>query len=90
MNTNDIKEMIIDNGYEDIIIFENPGYESAFIGISEDNRAVYDFDRMVEYLCENDGMEPMDAIEFIEYNTIRACGYMGENYPIIVRPLIEF
>lgn len=88
MTNDELKEMILDNGYDDIIIFSNPGYETAFIGISEDNRAVYDFDRMVEYLQEHDDMDEIEAIEYIEYNVIHDAGYTGENYPIIVRSLI--
>lgn len=87
LNTeNDIKELIADYEYEDITIFSNPDYASAFIGISEDNRAVYDYDKMVEFLMDKDGMTDIEAIEFIEYNTIRSLPYF-ENAPIIVHSL---
>ena len=35
-------------GYEDIMLFANYSYDDAFIGVSEDGRAVYDFDKMVD------------------------------------------
>ena len=38
---------------------------------------------MVEHLMEEDEMEEEEAIEFIDYNTIRALPYMGDNVPII-------
>ena len=79
----DVRQLIEDREYEDIVIFSNPSYASAFIGISEDNRAVYDFDLMVEYLIEEEGLNDMDAIEFIEYNCIRSLPYY-ENSPIII------
>ena len=80
---NDVKELIADYEYEDVIIFSNPDYASAFIGVSEDNRAVYDYDKMVEFLVNEDGMSVPEAIEFIEFNTIRALPYY-ENAPIIL------
>lgn len=40
------------------------------------------------------GWDCDDAVEFIEYNTIRACPYMGERAPIVMRAIpqemIEF
>lgn len=84
---NDVKELIANYEYEDVTIFSNPDYASAFIGISEDNRAVYDYDKMVEFLMNKDGMTDIEAIEFIEFNTIRALPYF-ENSPIIVYSLI--
>ena len=88
MTENDVKKLIEDFGYENVLIFSNPDYASAFIGVSEDNRAVYDFNKMVDYLMEVDGMEEIEAIEFISYNTIRALPYFGEDAPIIIYPMV--
>ena len=84
---NDIRELITDYEYDDVVIFSNPDYASAFIGISENNRAVYDYDKMVKHLIDKDCMTDIEAIEFIEYNTIRALPYY-ENAPIIIHNLI--
>lgn len=82
---NKVRELLLEEGYEDVVIFENFSYDTAFIGVSEDNRAVYDYDKMIEYLVEVEGFEDeTEAIEWIECNTIRALPYM-ENAPIIVR-----
>lgn len=83
---NDVRELIEDYEYEDVVIFSSPDYASAFIGISEDNRAVYDYDKMIEFLMSKDGMTNIEAVEFIEYNTIRALPYF-ENAPIIMYKL---
>ena len=69
-------------GYPDAIIFE--GYEDAFLGMSHDGRAIYSYDRMIEYLIEHDGMSYTDAIEWIDFNTIRAIPYFGSNAPIVL------
>lgn len=85
---NDVKELIEELGYEDVIIFSNPSYASAFVGISEDNRAIYDYDRMVGYLMEVEGWSDVEAIEFIEYNSIRSLPYY-RNSPIIMYRLLD-
>lgn len=86
MTNNELKETIIDNGYEDILLFESPSYTDAFIGISHDNRAIYDFDKMIECLMQEDEFDETEAIEFIEYNTLRALDYY-DNAPIVLYKL---
>ena len=77
-------ELLEDHGYEDVVIFENFGYDGALIGVTHDNRAVYDYDLMVEWLMETEGFSYEEAVEWIDYNTIRALPYAGENAPIIM------
>ena len=60
------RELLNEMGYEDLVVFENPSYDSAIVGVNEDQtRVVYDFEKMVGYLMENDDMEYEDAVEFI-------------------------
>lgn len=80
-------ERILDAGYEDVKYLIDYSYDDALIGITVDNRAVYDFDKMVEWLMNNEEFEMDEAIEWIEYNTIRAIPYMGDGAPIIMYPL---
>jgi hypothetical protein len=82
-------ERLSELGYEGVIVFENYGYDDALIGVTEDNRAVYDFDKMVDWLVEKEGFSVTEAIEWIEYNTIRALPYAGEDAPIIMYRLKE-
>jgi hypothetical protein len=42
------EERILNAGYEDVIYLTNYSYDDALIGISDDNRAVYDYDKMVK------------------------------------------
>ena len=73
-------------------IFENPSFEKALIGYTENNLgnyvAVYDYNLMIESLSEeysNESEDPItDAIDWVEYNTMRSLPYMGENAPIII------
>jgi len=57
MRIDELKEYICEEGYEDTIVFENPDYADAFIGVSNDERAVYDYDRMVQCLMDEGDME---------------------------------
>ena len=82
-----VEERILDSGYENVIVFANDDFEDALIGISDDNRAIYDFDLMVEWLMKQDNMDETEAVEFIEYNTIRALPYVGDGAPIIMYKL---
>lgn len=77
-------ERLAEAGYEDVLIFENPSYDDALVGVTEDNRAVYDFDKMVDWLLDHSPMDRDEAVEFIEYNTIRAIPYYGAEAPIVM------
>ena len=78
------EEILQDNGYEDVVIFSNYSYDTALIGVTEDNRAVYDYNKMIEWLVENQEMNDIEAAEWIDYNTIRSLPYAGPGAPIIV------
>lgn len=91
MEKNNRREMLNELGLEDSIVFENPSYDSAIIGYDAvSQRIIYDFDLMVEHLMNEDKMERDEAIEFIEYNTIRATPYAGEMAPIILYSLNDY
>ena len=78
------REKLADEGYEESVVFENPDYDNAIVGVTDDGRVVYDFDKMVEHLMAVDGMALDEAVEFIEYNAVRALPYAGEKAPIIM------
>lgn len=78
------KDILLDLGFEDFIIFENPDYDFAIIGITDDNQVVYDYDKMILFLEQEDNMSYEDAADFINYNTIRSLPYAGEGAPVIM------
>lgn len=80
-------EKVQNAGFEDVLLLANYSYDDALIGVTEDGRAVYDFDRMVAWLVETEGFSELEAVEWIEYNTIRALPYMGDQAPLIMYPL---
>lgn len=80
------EERLLDAGFEDVVYFTNYSYDDALIGVSDDNRAIYDFNKMVEWLMDKEGFEELEAIEFIEFNTLRSLPYVS-NSPIIMYPI---
>lgn len=83
------EEKLLENGYQGIKYLTNPSYDTAIIGVSHDERVIYDFEKMVEWLIETENFTYDEAVEWIEYNTIRLLPYNGENAPIIMYPLYE-
>lgn len=83
------EQRLLDNGYEGVKFLVDFSYDTALIGVTHDNRAVYDYDKMVEWLVETQGWDELEAMEWIDYNTIRALPYMGSDGPIVVYGFIE-
>ena len=78
------EEKLLAADYEGVVIFCGYSYDDALIGVTEDNRAVYDYDKMVAWLMATEQMPRNSAIEWIEYNTVRALPYAGPSAPIIM------
>ncbi len=68
----------------DSIVLDDYSYDNSIIGITLDGRIIYDYDLMVEELMQDDDCSMEEAIDWIEYNTLRAIPYMGDKAPIIV------
>ena len=81
------RDTLCDMGYEEAVVFENPDYDNAIVGVSSDGRVVYNFRFMVTHLMVEEGMTEEEAIDFIEYNTIRSLPYV-EGSPIVMYDLI--
>ena len=84
------RDLLNEIGLEEAIIFENPDYDEAIIGVSHNDRVIYSFEKMVQHLMDKDKMTEEEAIEFIEYNTIRAIPYFGPNAPIVLMNELMF
>lgn len=80
------EEKLLEYGYDGVKYLTNYSYDDALIGVTDDNRAVYDYAKMVDWLVEKEGWTEIEAMEWIDYNTIRALPYMGGDAPIIMFP----
>lgn len=83
------REMLEECGYDDsnIMLLENESYDSALIGVTDDDRAVYSYDKMVEWYMNKNGCSAEEAMEWIDFNTLRAIPYAGAMAPIVIREL---
>lgn len=79
----EVRELIAEMGYHDSMVYDNPNYDSAIIGVSDDGRVVYDYDMMIQSLMSEDGISAEDAADFVSYNSIRAASYIP-NGPIVM------
>jgi hypothetical protein len=80
------KEEILEKVEDGIMLFENPDYGNAILGISDEGRVCYSMGEMIYYLVKNEiCADYSEAMEYIDYNTIRALAYMPrDTRPIIV------
>ena len=78
------------NGYDIDEIAEGAvildGLDEAIIGVTEEfgnnPRILYSKDKILNILCERDGMDMEEAIEFYDYNILGL--YAGEQNPIFL------
>ena len=80
-----IREMLAETA-PDAIILDAPSFDNSIIGVSTCGAIVYDLDKMVEELAEEDNISLEEARDFVDYNTLRSLGYMSHEglMPIVV------
>ena len=83
MINNELRDFIAEE-HEEAVIFNVPNYDNAIVGISDDGRVVYDYELMIRELTNDTALTEEEAIQFLDYNTIRTLPYIEEN----VRPII--
>ena len=83
----ELKDLLNELGYTGTVVLENPSYLNAIIGITDEGALCYSYEKMIECLMEDDKIEQEDAMEFIDYNTIRALPYASS---MVVRPIVVY
>lgn len=89
MKDEEIEQLLLDNDLTDTAYLTGYNYYSAIIGYTDDENLVYSYEKMIEYLIKEAEMTQEEAIEWIDYNVLRAIPYMGDEKPIIVYELIQ-
>lgn len=74
---------------ESIILFDDPEFADAIVGIDEKDRAVYNFSLMVNQLMQDQSISEEQAIAYINEKTIPSTDEMGDRAPIIMYDLFE-
>lgn len=90
------EEILEENGYsiedleeEETMLFRDPDYHTAIVGVSEDYRVIYDYNKMLDYLVKYENMTYEEAADNISYDTIRSLSYVDGKKPIIMFPFME-
>ena len=87
----EVRQWAQEHDLTESIIFENPDYAEAIVGIDHNTNAIiYDYDKMAESLVEHDAdsfKTLEEAYDFINYNASFGCGIEG--VPPIIMERIE-
>jgi len=96
MNNTELKEIINsivldEDECNNIIVLEGDEFANGAVGLSYDNHVIYSYNKIVESLMAYNNWSEDEAIEWIDYNTMRSLPYMiseGKE-PIIMRDVFE-
>lgn len=80
-------EYLQEQGHQETIFFEHPSMVKAITGITDSEQLIYDYDLMIKAAMEEEGWTCEEAVEWIEYNTLRSLPYMGTYRPIVSLPI---
>lgn len=83
----ELREYLEAQGHENTIFFENPSFVKAITGITDSEQLIYDYELMIASAMEEENWSEEEAIEWIDYNTIRSIPYMGQHHPIVSLPI---
>ena len=56
---------------EDALVFDNSSFDNSIVGVSEDDRVIYDYDLMIAEFRKDEGCSLREAMDWVDYNTIR-------------------
>lgn len=82
-----MNDVLTNDTKANIIFLSGFAFEDALVGISEDNRAIYEYDKMIDCLVQNEGFSEDEATEWIECNTLPAISCIGHGAPIIMHAI---
>lgn len=72
--------------FEGLLYLSEPEFDAAIVGVADrigmETVVVYDTSKVIDILCERDGMDREQATEFYEFNIIGA--YVGERTPMFI------
>lgn len=80
-------DKLLSAGYEDFITLDAPDFDAAIVGITHDQKLVYDYTKMIDVMKNEHGLSYGEAAEFIDYNTLRALPYAGDKAPVVMTTL---
>lgn len=84
-----LRDTIAEMYGDGVMVFDNPSFDDSIIGVSENCQVIYDYISMVLELMDDDNIGMDDAMDFIDYNTIRSLAYQSEPKPVILMTKID-
>ena len=81
MTNTELKEKLVENGLDEVILFDLE-IADAFVAVSADSRAIYDYNKIIDCLIE-DGIceDEHEAVDYINHELVQ---YSYKKYmPII-------
>ena len=81
-----LQDNLMDN--EEVIIIDDDAFNESLIGVSEDMREIYDYEKMAEEFAAYHGCDIVDARDYIDFNIINGLSNYGSKHPIIMDALI--
>lgn len=90
MVNNELREELKDRTDEPLLFFDDLSFDNSIVGLTHDDRVAYLYSKMIKeamselssdtYECTEE-----DAIDWIDYNTIRALSYINDEHkPVII------
>ena len=89
MKKEKLRDTIAEMYGDDVMLFDNPSFDDSIIGVSENCQVIYDYNSRVLELMDDDNIGWDDAMDFIDYNTIRSLSYQSEPKPVILLTKID-
>ena len=74
---------LADKHGDELLFLSEDYFDQAIVGVSNEDRVVYDMDKMIELSCKANNWEIDEAIEYLEFNTWGA--YAGKLTPIYIQ-----
>lgn len=91
MTNLELKELIAEQVCDEeelnqIIVLEGDEFADGAVGLTISNHLVYDYNKLVGSLMKHNEWTELEAVEWLDYNTIRSLPYMASvgNEPIII------
>lgn len=69
------------------VFLDGPEFDGGIVGVTAGGRLVYSYGKLVNALAEANGWDETDAVDWIEFNTLRSLPYMGDVAPIVMDDL---
>ena len=69
------------------VFLDGPEFDGGIVGITHDGRLVYSYAKLAAALAEANGWTAEDAVDWIEFNTMRTLPYIGGDAPVVMYDL---